>query len=165
MRRFGLIAVPVVAAAAALLVAGCGHYSEKTVSPLPQTVEGKAQPAPAVATTTAATTTVATTTAATTTAATTAPAATTTAAAAPQGDPAAGKAVFASAGCAACHTLAAAGSSGNVGPNLDTTKPPLALVLDRVTNGKGAMPPFKGRLQDAQIQDVAAYVVQATSGG
>ena len=31
-----------------------------------------------------------------------------------------GKALFASAGCAACHTLAAAGATGTVGPNLDT---------------------------------------------
>jgi mono/diheme cytochrome c family protein len=27
-----------------------------------------------------------------------------------------------------------------------------------VTNGKGAMPSFKGQLTDTQIQDVAAYV-------
>ena len=159
--RFGLIAVPAVAAAA-LLVAGCGHYSGKTVSPLPKTVEGKAQPAPA--TTTAASTTAApTTTAAAPT--TTAAAATTTAAATAKGDPVAGKAVFLSAGCSACHTLKDAGSSGNIGPVLDTAKPSLALVLNRVTNGMGSMPPFKGNLSDAQIQNVAAYVVQATSGG
>ena len=30
-----------------------------------------------------------------------------------------GKAIFASAGCGGCHTLKAAGASGNVGPNLD----------------------------------------------
>src|SRR4051794_20984071 len=34
-----------------------------------------------------------------------------------------GKAVFASAGCGGCHTLAAAGSSGRTGPNLDAAKP------------------------------------------
>jgi mono/diheme cytochrome c family protein len=80
------------------------------------------------------------------------------------GDPAAGKEVFASAGCTACHTLADAGASGTVGPNLDQARPGHDLVVDRVTNGKGAMPPFKGQLSDQQIQDVAAYVVQATSG-
>lgn len=84
--------------------------------------------------------------------------------AAPAGDPAAGKEVFASAGCGACHTLADAGASGAVGPSLDQSKPDLALVLDRVTNGKGAMPSFQAALSDEQIQDVAAYVVQATSG-
>jgi cytochrome c oxidase subunit 2 len=36
------------------------------------------------------------------------------------GDANAGKAVFASAGCSGCHTLAQAGATGTVGPNLDT---------------------------------------------
>jgi mono/diheme cytochrome c family protein len=35
------------------------------------------------------------------------------------GDPTAGKAVFASAGCGACHTLKAAAATGAIGPNLD----------------------------------------------
>jgi mono/diheme cytochrome c family protein len=74
------------------------------------------------------------------------------------GDATAGKQVFASAGCTACHTLADANSTGTVGPNLDEAKPPASLVVDRVTHGKGAMPSFAGQLTDAQIQDVAAYV-------
>src|SRR4029079_8790235 len=44
-----------------------------------------------------------------------------------QGDPTAGEAVFASAGCGGCHTLKAAGSSGKVRPNpahLKTAKEP-----------------------------------------
>src|SRR5476649_907954 len=45
-----------------------------------------------------------------------------------QGDPVAGKAVFASAGCGGCHTLKAAGSTGNVGPNLDVLMPTAAIV-------------------------------------
>ena len=75
-----------------------------------------------------------------------------------EGDAAAGKAVFASAGCGACHTLADAASTGAVGPNLDDAKPDAALVVDRVTNGKGVMPSFKGQLDETQIADVAAYV-------
>ena len=82
----------------------------------------------------------------------------------PAGDAAAGEAVFASAGCGGCHTLEAAGSSGNVGPNLDEAKPDLDLVIDRVTNGMGGMPSFKGQLSEKQIQDVAAYVVASTQG-
>jgi mono/diheme cytochrome c family protein len=35
---------------------------------------------------------------------------------------AAGKAVFASSGCGACHTFTPAGSTGKVGPNLDMVK-------------------------------------------
>ena len=74
------------------------------------------------------------------------------------GDPVAGKQVFASAGCTSCHTLADAGASGSVGPNLDDVKPAFDRVVDRVTNGRGVMPPFKGQLSDQQITDVAAYV-------
>ena len=81
-----------------------------------------------------------------------------------EGDAAAGEAVFASAGCGGCHTLEAAGTSGKVGPNLDEAKPDAALVIERVTNGRGAMPSFEGQLDETQIQNVAAYVVDATSG-
>lgn len=84
--------------------------------------------------------------------------------AAPTGDAAAGKAVFASAGCGSCHTLEAAGSSGAVGPNLDQAKPDAKLVVERVTNGSGVMPAFEGQLSDTEIQDVAAYVVASTQG-
>lgn len=83
----------------------------------------------------------------------------------PTGDAAAGKRVFASTGCGGCHTLADAGTRGTVGPNLDQARPDLALILDRVTNGKGVMPPFKGSLSEKQIRDVAAYVFQATRAG
>jgi cytochrome c553 len=75
-----------------------------------------------------------------------------------QGDAEAGKAVFTSAGCSSCHTLADAGATGNVGPNLDEAKPEFELVHTRVTNGMGAMPSFKGQLTEQQINDVAAYV-------
>ena len=75
-----------------------------------------------------------------------------------------GKQVFASAGCTGCHTLADAGSNGNVGPNLDDAKPPKALVLARVTNGQGGMPSFKGQLSDAEIQAVAEYVSSVAGG-
>jgi mono/diheme cytochrome c family protein len=80
------------------------------------------------------------------------------------GDPVAGKVVFKTGPCAGCHTLADAGTTGTVGPNLDQAKPPLSLVVDRVTNGRGAMPSFKGQLTTKQIADVAAYVVKATGG-
>jgi mono/diheme cytochrome c family protein len=71
---------------------------------------------------------------------------------------AAGKKVFASAGCATCHTLKDAGSTGMIGPNLDQLKPSMAAVQKQVTNGGGAMPAFKGQLSSQQIDDVATYV-------
>jgi mono/diheme cytochrome c family protein len=70
-----------------------------------------------------------------------------------------GRTIFTStAGCGSCHTLAAAGTSGTVGPNLDESKPSLELAVDRVTNGRGAMPAFKDQLTEEQIQAVAKYV-------
>ena len=75
-----------------------------------------------------------------------------------KGDAAAGKTLFAAQPCGGCHTLADAGTKGTVGPNLDEANPPYDLVVERVTNGAGAMPSFKGQLSAKQIQDLAAYV-------
>jgi mono/diheme cytochrome c family protein len=72
-------------------------------------------------------------------------------------------AVIFKARCGGCHTLAAAGTTGTTGPNLDQLKPPMALVVKQVTNGGGLMPAFKGQLTPAQIQAVAKYV--ASSAG
>jgi Cytochrome c, mono- and diheme variants len=79
-----------------------------------------------------------------------------------QGNPVAGKAVFASAGCVSCHTLKAAGSTGTIGPNLDQLKPPYDRIVHQVEVGGGPMPAFKGQLTDAQIHDVAAFVYTST---
>ena len=68
-----------------------------------------------------------------------------------------GKSIFA-ATCGSCHTLSDAGTSGTVGPNLDSSRPPKELVVDRVTNGQGAMPSFSESLDPAQISAVADYV-------
>jgi mono/diheme cytochrome c family protein len=81
-----------------------------------------------------------------------------------KGDPTAGKAIFLSAGCTGCHTLADAKATGTVGPNLDQAKPDYRLATARVTLGKGQMPSFKGQLSAQKIADVAAYVVKATGG-
>ncbi len=81
-----------------------------------------------------------------------------------EGDAAAGEAIFAENGCGSCHTLDAAGASGSIGPNLDESQPDLELAIDRVTNGAGAMPAFGDQLEPQQIADVAAYVVESTSG-
>jgi mono/diheme cytochrome c family protein len=89
---------------------------------------------------------------------------TTEAAGGAEGDAAAGEAVFASAGCGGCHTLEAAGATGNVGPNLDDAKPDHSLVVERVSKGMGGMPSFAGQLDEKQIEDVAAYVVASTQG-
>jgi cytochrome c6 len=38
-------------------------------------------------------------------------------------------------------------------------------IITQVTNGKNAMPSFKGRLNDEQIQAVAAYVLDKSAKG
>jgi mono/diheme cytochrome c family protein len=83
---------------------------------------------------------------------------------------AAGKSIF-TQNCGSCHTLGAAGTSGTVGPNLDTLKPSFARVQKQVTNGGKIMPAFGGRLSKAQIAAVAKYVssvagtVKSSGGG
>ena len=69
--------------------------------------------------------------------------------------------VFASAGCGGCHTLAAAGSSGAVGPNLDDLQPDAATVEAAVRNGRGAMPSFEDQLSEEEITAVATYVAES----
>jgi mono/diheme cytochrome c family protein len=68
-----------------------------------------------------------------------------------------GKEVFA-ANCASCHTLADAGSAGQVGPNLDEAMPSAATVTSMVTNGGNGMPSFSSTLSTEQIQAVSQYV-------
>jgi mono/diheme cytochrome c family protein len=75
----------------------------------------------------------------------------------PSGSEAAGEEIFL-AQCGACHTLADAGTTGSIGPDLDSSQPSTELVVDRVTNGQGAMPAFADTLSEEQIADVAAYV-------
>jgi mono/diheme cytochrome c family protein len=60
--------------------------------------------------------------------------------------------------CGNCHTLAAAGTSGKVGPDLDQLRPGVDLLKAQVANGGGGMPAFKGKLSDEQIQQIADYV-------
>ena len=113
MRRAALIAI----LALSLGVAGCGGGEE--VSPTPETVQGTLPEAATTEETATGETTTSTL----------------------EGDPAKGEDVFASAGCGGCHTLEAAGSSGNVGPNLDDCEAADAsLVVDRVTTARARCP-------------------------
>jgi mono/diheme cytochrome c family protein len=79
------------------------------------------------------------------------------------GSPKKGKVIFV-ANCSTCHVLKAAKAVGTIGPNLDQKKPSYKLIITRVTNGKAPMIPFKGTLTTKQIQDVAAFVYNATHG-
>ncbi|BAT51578.1 cytochrome c6 [Nostoc sp. NIES-3756] len=69
-----------------------------------------------------------------------------------------------SANCASCH----AGGKNLVQANKNLKKDALEqfgmysaqAIITQVTNGKNAMPAFKGRLKSEQIEDVAAYVLE-----
>ena len=60
--------------------------------------------------------------------------------------------------CGSCHTLSAAGTSGQVGPSLDDTSLSASDIESVVRGGRGSMPSFDGRLPDAEIAAVAAFV-------
>jgi cbb3-type cytochrome c oxidase subunit III len=67
--------------------------------------------------------------------------------------------------CGTCHTLADAGTTGKIGPDLDQVKPSMQKAVTQITNGGGGMPPFKGQLTEAQIQALAKYVSTVTRKG
>ncbi len=86
-----------------------------------------------------------------------------------EGDPAAGKEVFEQQGCASCHTFAAAGSAGTVGPDLDESLhgkdaayveqaivDPDAVVAEGFE--PGSMPPAGEALTDEQLADLVAFL-------
>jgi sulfite dehydrogenase len=80
-------------------------------------------------------------------------------------DQAAGKELFMSVAqpsCAVCHTLAAAGAEGKVGPSLDELKPDAERVAKAVKQGVGVMPAFGEQLTEEQIATLARYVAHAS---
>lgn len=72
-----------------------------------------------------------------------------------------GRELFTTWSCGACHVLADAGAAGPIGPSLDHN-PNLnqEFLINRITNGQGAMPPFGGQMTEEEIADVAAYIMQ-----
>jgi mono/diheme cytochrome c family protein len=146
-----------------------GHYTSLGKSTGTRTVTE-------TATVTTTVTTAVSTPASTTAAATTA-AATTTAGVTGAGDVAKGKAVFLASGCGSCHTFKSAGTSGTVGPDLDTAvladskRDQLGLsafihesIVDPnayVPTGypKGVMPTtFGTQLSSTQLTDLVAFL-------
>jgi mono/diheme cytochrome c family protein len=75
--------------------------------------------------------------------------------AAPAGNAAAGKALFASQGCNGCHTFKPAGSTGKVGPDLDD------LAANAKTANRGSLEEYTAE----SIEDPGAYVVSGYPNG
>ena len=70
-----------------------------------------------------------------------------------------GKDIFLNQGmCSTCHMLADADSKGQIGPNLNDTRPDKMRIVNTVTNGIGVMPAFEGQLTSEEIEAVAHYV-------
>ena len=65
--------------------------------------------------------------------------------------------------CGVCHTLHAAGSTGDIAPNLDQLKAQMAQIIAAVANGIGVMPPWEGILTYEEIEAVAYYVFNSTN--
>ena len=65
--------------------------------------------------------------------------------------------------CGVCHTLQAAGSAGNIGPNLDQLKPSMERIIYAVKNGIGVMQAWEGILTSGEIEAVAYYVFNSTN--
>jgi mono/diheme cytochrome c family protein len=135
-RSRSAIALLLVLGVFALIGAGCGGDDDQTSPPAATTTETETETMPTETATTGEETTGGT----------------------ESGDAANGEQVFASAGCGSCHTFSKAGTSGSVGPDLDDASPSFDKVVDQVTNGGGAMPPFKDQLSEQEIRDVAAFV-------
>lgn len=93
-----------------------------------------------------------------------------------EGDPAAGKQLFASNGCSGCHTFEPAGSTGTTGPDLDelpdlaeNANQPLAeFVRTSITNPnayveegypEGVMQAYD-QLSDEELNNLVAFLIQ-----
>jgi mono/diheme cytochrome c family protein len=88
----------------------------------------------------------------------------------PKGDAAAGKEVFVSTGCGGCHTYAEAGTTGQIGPNLDDglAGKDAAFIHESIVDPNaevaegfqpGVMPQTYGdQLSDQQLADLVAFL-------
>ena len=65
--------------------------------------------------------------------------------------------------CGVCHTLQAAGSTGDIGPNFDQLQPQISQIITVVTNGIGVMQAWEGILTPKEIAAVAYYVFNSTN--
>ncbi|HWW66217.1 MAG TPA: cytochrome c [Sphingomonadaceae bacterium] len=75
-----------------------------------------------------------------------------------------GRELFNNWSCGSCHSLADAGATGHVGPSFDgDANLNKDFIINRVTNGQGAMPAFGGQLTDEEIAELATYITQVSA--
>lgn len=78
------------------------------------------------------------------------------------GDADHGSIIWVTEGCNNCHKLAGNPATSIPGPNFDDKVPDRATIVDAVTNGKGTMPAFSDSLSAQDVEDVAAYIREAS---
>jgi mono/diheme cytochrome c family protein len=82
-----------------------------------------------------------------------------------KGDPVAGKRLFASEGCAGCHTFKAADAKAKVGPDLDAIGASPGRVMAQLRKPGGIMPSFADKLSERQKANLAAFVGAGQASG
>lgn len=75
-------------------------------------------------------------------------------------NPGDGKQIFLDSGCASCHALAAADSTGGSGPDLNKLPFTAEQVATQVENGGGGMPAYADKLDAEQIKAVSQFVAE-----
>jgi mono/diheme cytochrome c family protein len=175
-RSFVLPAAPIVIAA--LLVTGCGGDSVGT-TPGPELTEAANPPTtttPAPTTTSPPSTTTTPATSETTPTTSTPAPATNTTTTPSAATAAAGKKIFTSQGCGACHTLSEAGASGTVGPDLDQVLKgqSTAFITESIVKpnaeiakgySAGIMPQdFGQKLSKQEISQLVDFLAKSTGG-
>jgi mono/diheme cytochrome c family protein len=85
-----------------------------------------------------------------------------------------GRALFAAEGCDRCHSIAATGAEGKLGPRLDAIDEDAEKIAEAIVDPReetaGGFPAtlmpadFGDRLSDAQVADLAAFVAAASGG-
>ncbi len=70
--------------------------------------------------------------------------------------------MFVHAGCGGCHTLRAAGTHGQIGPDFNTSERlSFEQIRSQLNLGLGGMPSFRGLLTDREETAVAAFLADA----
>jgi mono/diheme cytochrome c family protein len=72
-----------------------------------------------------------------------------------------GRSIFVRAGCGACHTVASAHTSGQIGPDFDTSEQlNRSQILTEIDAGANGMPSFQDRLTPRQKRAVIEFIFQ-----
>jgi cytochrome c oxidase subunit 2 len=88
----------------------------------------------------------------------------------PAGGPSSGRELFARMGCGSCHRLAAAGSEGRIGPDLDArlaghTRASLTAKIVAPREGSTMPADFGRRMSDGELDALVDFLLAARAPG